>query len=152
MRARNTILVLSLTLSSSVFAQNTSKPTASCPAKGSPSSGKEVVVRVPNDKPNAVQLLKQGDTLVFQLSVQPGTGYTWVVRGDPGGMRKLGNTTYIQSAKEPGAVETQIVKLVADRVGEYDISLAYVPIWDEASPSQVVTTHVKVDRGSATRP
>ena len=139
-------LALALILPSLGLAQNTCRQSASRTTDENAQKGKEVVVRVPDEKPGRVQILNPGDTLVLQLPVQPGTGYTWVVRGDLKGLQKVGDTTYVQYKSEPGAVETQVVKLAATQIGEHNISLAYVPIWDESSPSQVIDVHVKIDK------
>jgi predicted secreted protein len=104
----------------------------------------KIVVRPDAEGKIPDQKLKQGDELIVMLPAQPGTGYRWVLKNGADGMSVLGDTKFIQSASEPGATETQVIRIAARKAGDHSVSLAYAPTWDKSSASRTVNFNVDV--------
>jgi inhibitor of cysteine peptidase len=94
-------------------------------------------VTVTERENNSDLRLQVGDELIVRLEANPGSGYSWSVVGEEGGVLNLaGEPTFEKSGERRlGGVEQQVFTFRAQSAGMRMLRLEYRRPWEKQAPA-----------------
>jgi predicted secreted protein len=90
--------------------------------------------------------LKRNQTLIVELSDQPGTGYGWqVARADGVHIKSLGKSD-VSGEEKPGGVSRQRFQFAAGQPGTTTLELRYARRWEQSKkPAKTYVLKIQVE-------
>jgi inhibitor of cysteine peptidase len=106
----------------------------------------EKTLRVTEQQNGAEIRLKKDQTLVIELSAQPGTGYGWQVARADGVHIKPAGKSDASGEQQPGGVSRQRFQFAAGQPGTTTLELRYARRWEQSKkPAKTYVLKIRVE-------